>query len=126
MFLWYPNHQTLFAASQQQWVQQTEVRFSHSVSSLRVINQQLWCCCVEAGIMVLDHSDLRHLQNIQTGERKLDHDLAMMADGDVVRACGKGLFHAKLDGKGVFFLNKTIQHDNRKSRKTWAASFLAL
>ena len=66
---------------------------------MRVINQQLWCCCDRDGIVVLDPSDLRPLQTIPAGDMGSVHDVAEMRDGDIVIAASEGLFHDTMNGK---------------------------
>ena len=60
---------------------------------LRVIKQQLWCCCQGAGIVVLD-SELQHQRTIPAGEMGWVYDVAEMSNGDVVIAADNGLYHS--------------------------------
>ena len=94
------NCKSLLAAAQKQWVKQAEVKLPHFPCSVRGINQQLWCCCGNAGIVVLDHSDLKQLRTIPAGDMGNVRDVAEMCDGDVVIAASKGLFHAKISQCG--------------------------
>ena len=59
---------------------------------LRVINQQLWCCCGDAGIVVFD-SELQQQRAIPAGEMGTVYDVAEMNNGDVVIAARNGLCH---------------------------------
>ena len=64
-----------------------------SVCSLRVIKQQLWCCCFDAGIVVFD-SELQQQRIIPARDMKYMHDVAEMSNGDVVIAALNGLYHS--------------------------------
>ena len=85
---------TLRQASAKQWVKQAEEKlpvWSHQ--GLRVINQQLWCCCGDAGIVVFD-SELQQQRAIPTAGMGDVFDVAEMSNGDVVIASGNnGLYH---------------------------------
>ena len=97
---------TLLEAAQKLWVRLTKVKLhAPIVSSMRVINQQLWCCCDRDGIVVLDPSDLKRLQTIPAGDMGDVHDMAEMCEGDVVIAAEKGLFHQQIDGKNLHTFN---------------------
>ena len=95
------NCKSLVAAAQKQWVKQAEVKLPRGVNSVRVINQQLWCCCWTAGIVVLDPSDLKQLRTIPAGDIGSVHDVAEMRDDDIVIAARDGLFHATDNGKDL-------------------------
>ena len=67
--------------------------------ALRVISQQLWCCCREAGIVVFD-SNLRQQRTIPRGDTGGDvNDVAELGTDGVVIATVGGLFQAFERGK---------------------------
>ena len=68
--------------------------------SLRVINEQLWCCCYDAGIMVFD-AELQQQRTIAPHEMVNIWDVAAMSNGDVVIAAQNGLYHANKNGRAV-------------------------
>ena len=74
----------LTQASTKKWVKQAEMELPIWSQSLRVIDQQLWCCCGDAGIVVFD-SELRQLYNIQNDDDWV-RDVAEINNGDVVMA----------------------------------------
>ena len=65
---------------------------------LRVINQQLWCCCHDAGIVVFD-SELQQQRTIPAGDMGYVIDVAEMSNGDVIIVADNGLYHRHNDGK---------------------------
>ena len=67
-------------------------------SHLRVIKQQLWCCCDGDGIVVLD-TDLQQQRTIPAGEMCNVHDVAEMENGDVIIAASGGLYKQPDNGK---------------------------
>ena len=71
----------------------------HTVCSLRVIKKQLWCCCYNAGIVILDHSDLKPIATIPGGSMESVHDVAHAGNEDIVLVSSKGLFYASITGK---------------------------
>ena len=80
---------TLKQAIKKQWVKQAEKKLLRSINSLRVINQQFWCCCGGDGIVVFD-SDLQQ-------QRTTPADMGDVCDvaeshGDVIIATGRGLY----------------------------------
>ena len=75
-----------------QWVKQAEKKLPQRSRGLRVINQQLWCCCGDAGIVVFD-SELQQQRTIPAGDMRYVRDVAQMSNGDVVIAAGNGLYH---------------------------------
>ena len=83
---------TLEHVSVKQWVRQAEVTLPSETAGLRVINQQLWCCCGNAGVVVFD-SELQQQRTIPAGEMAKVNDVAEMSKGDVVIAANKGLYH---------------------------------
>ena len=78
------------------------VEISRNVGSVRVINEQLWCCCEGDGIVVLDHSDLKQLRTIPAGDMGKVIDAADLPAGDVVIAASEGLFHADISGRILY------------------------
>ena len=84
---------TLKQANTKQWVKQAEKKLPAWPRSLRVMNQQLWCCCDDAGILVFD-SELQQQRIIPAGDMKCVYDVAEMSNGDVIIAAGdNGLYH---------------------------------
>ena len=84
---------TLKQASEKQWVRQAEKKLFSGTRGLRVINQQLWCCCCDAGIAVFD-SELQQQRTIPAGDMKCVYDVAEMSNGEVIIAAGdNGLYH---------------------------------
>ena len=80
-------------ASMKQWVKQAEKKLPESPKCLRVINQQLWCCCSDAGIMIFD-SELQQQRTIPAGGMGIVYDVAEMSNGDVVIAAYNGVYHS--------------------------------
>ena len=93
------HSENLLEAAQKQWVKQAEVKLPHNICSVCVINQQLWCCCLNDGIVVLDHSDLKQLRTIPAGDMGSVCDVAEMRDGNIVIAASQGLFYTNINGK---------------------------
>ena len=60
---------------------------------LRVINQQLWCCRRDAGIVVFD-SEFQQQRTIPAADMGAVFDVAQMSNGDVIIATVNGLFHS--------------------------------
>ena len=83
---------TLKQASTKQWLEQAEGKLPGWPECLRVINEQLWCCCGDAGIVVFD-SELQQQRTIPAGDMRYVRDVAQMSNGDVVIAAGNGLYH---------------------------------
>ena len=77
-----------------QWVKQAEKQLTPLFTSLRVINQQLWCCCGIAGIVVFD-SELQQQRTIPTADMGDVYDVAEMNNGDVVIAAENGVYHRR-------------------------------
>ena len=75
-----------------QWVKQAETPLPSSAWGLRVINQQLWCCCGKAGIVVFD-SELQQQRTIPAGDMDDVYDVTEMSNGDVIIAAHIGLYH---------------------------------
>ena len=85
---------------QKQLVKALESEINVVPYSLRVINQQLWCCCYDAGIMVFD-DELQQQRTIAPREMVNIWDVAAMSNGDVVIAAQNGLYHANKNGRAV-------------------------
>ena len=86
---------TLKQASMTHWVKQVGTELPDRSEGLRVINQQLWCCCDDAGIVVFD-SELQQQRTISAGDMNIVYDVAEMSNGDVVIAAGRnGLYHRR-------------------------------
>ena len=81
-----------------QWVKQAEKELPRWAESLRVINQQLWCCCCHDGIVVFD-SELQRLRTIPAADMGRVWDVAEMSNGDVIIAAtsaeNTGLYHRR-------------------------------
>ena len=65
-----------------------------------VINQQLWCCCYDAGIIVFD-GELQRQRLVPAGDMGNVFEAAALSTGDVVLATARGLYHADVTGKLV-------------------------
>ena len=83
---------TLKQASTKQWVKKAEEKLPGWPECLRVINEQLWCCCGDAGLVVFD-SELQPQRSLLVGDMKCIRDVAQMSNGDVIIAAATGLFH---------------------------------
>ena len=59
---------------------------------LRVINQHLWCCCGDAGIVVFDGELQQQRTTVPPADMGTVYDVAEMSNGDVVIAAQGGLF----------------------------------
>ena len=75
-----------------QWVRQAQKKLPSRPQAVRVINQQLWCCCYDDGIVILDR-ELWHQNTISTADMGWVWDVAEMSNGDVVIATDDGLYH---------------------------------
>ena len=97
---------TLRQASAKQWVKRAEKELPCDPQSLRVINQQLWCCCGgDAGIVVFD-SELQQQRTIPAADMGDVYDVTEMSNGDVIIAAANGLYHSskgKLHSMSHFF-----------------------
>ena len=79
------------------WVKEIEQDLPSKPRGLRVIDQQLWCCCGDAGINIIDTS--RDLQRFVSSKRLgLVNDVAVMSNGDVIVASDNGLFRTDTNG----------------------------
>ena len=83
---------TLKQASMKQLVKRAENELPSRSWGLRVINQQLWLCCGNAGIVVFD-SELQQQRTIPAADMYVVSDVAEMSNGDVVIAAVRGLYH---------------------------------
>ena len=83
---------TLKQASMKQWVKRAERLVPRWSKGLRAINQQLWCCCAGAGIVIFD-SELQQQRIIPADDMKYVHNVAEMSNGDVIIAAYTGLYH---------------------------------
>ena len=82
---------TLKQATTKQWVKQADYELPEWLRSLRVINQQLWCCCHDASVMIFD-SELQQQRTVPAGGMGKVNDAAEMSNGDVVIAAHTGLY----------------------------------
>ena len=92
---------SLLEVSRKQWTKLQEVKLASFPSfpqSLRVIRQELLCCCGYAGIIIYD-SDLQQQRTIPSGDMGGLYDLAEMSNGDLVAAARNGLYHFNSTGK---------------------------
>ena len=76
-----------------QWMEQADTKLSSKPKTLRVINQQLWCCCGDAGIVIVD-SELQQQRTIPAGDMDDVCDVAEMSNGDIIIAARAGLYHS--------------------------------
>ena len=83
---------------EKQWVKQSQGDLLALPRGLRVINQQLWCCCPDAGIVVLDR-ELQLLHLLLCDGMGQVHDVAEMSNEDIAIAASNGLFLADLTGR---------------------------
>ena len=83
---------TLQQVRMKQWVKQAENRLP-CTHGMRVINQQLWCYCGDAGIVVFD-SELQQQHTTPAAVMSEVFDGAEMSNGDVVIAACNGLYHS--------------------------------
>ena len=96
--------QTLDDACKARWVKQTEENLPQDASSVRVIADEIWCCCGDAHIAVYDE-DLKWKRGIQLtgaetgGNPVVVHDVAMMPQGELIIAGTNGLYHTDMSGK---------------------------
>ena len=95
---------TLKQASVKQWVNQAERQLPSLPQSLRVINQQLWCCCNDGGIVIFD-GELQQQRTIPAADMGDVRDVADICNGDVVIATGRGLYHGR---NGKYSRTRTI------------------
>ena len=72
------------------WVRAGKQKLSAPPNSLRVINQQLWCCCDDSGMAVFD-SELKEQKPIKCAVKAVN-DVAKTRCGELVLASDKGLF----------------------------------
>ena len=81
-----------------QWVKQAETELPGRPEGLRVINQQLWCCGGDAGIVIFD-SELQQQRTIPAAKMGRVWDVAEMSNGDVIIAAtsaeNTGLYHRR-------------------------------
>ena len=75
-----------------QWVKQAATLLPQRPAGLRVINQQLWCCCGNAGIVIFD-SELQQQRSLPAGDMLDMWDVTEMSNSDVVIAITTGLYH---------------------------------
>ena len=85
-------------ASMKQWVKQAEKELSPCPQGMRVINQQLWCCCDDAGIVNFD-SELQQQRSIPADDIGKVFDVAEMRNGDVIIATDNGLYVYSSNGE---------------------------
>ena len=88
------------------WVRTAEERIiCDYVWAVRVINQQLWCCCSSDGIFVFD-TELNQQRTIPCGDMGSVYDVAQMSNGDVVTAAKNGLYHTDVTGENTIMQPK--------------------
>ena len=95
---------------EQPWAEQCHDDLPASPAGLRAINQQLWCCCREAGIVVFDR-ELQLLYLLLCDGMGNVCDVAEMSNGDVVIAASNGLFHTDNAGSVCFALSIPAHFD---------------
>ena len=69
-----------------------ELKLPATPKALRVINDQLWCCCNKTGIVVFN-AELQQQRVIQDINKDEVHDVAKMNNGDLVIATIADLYH---------------------------------
>ena len=79
-------------------LEQAKVTIPYRVQSVRVINQQLWCCCDDAGIVNFD-SELQQQRSIPADDIGKVFDVAEMRNGDVIIATDNGLYVYSSNGE---------------------------
>ena len=83
------------------WLKEAEQSLPAYPRNVRVIKQQLWCCCGLDGIIVFD-PDLRKQRTISADSIRLDiHDVTETSWGDVIVAADKGLYRQQGNGKNA-------------------------
>ena len=83
---------TLTEASTKQWAQRMQNDLPCDPQGMRVINQQLWCCCGDACIRVFDSELQWQRTTLPAADMGTVYDVAEMSNGDVVIAAQRGLF----------------------------------
>ena len=90
---------TISGLREKRWIKSAQADLPQAgYGGLRVIKQQLWCCCGEAGIMVFD-SALQKQRIIPVQAMKGVNDVAEISNGDVLIAAWQGIYHADASGK---------------------------
>ena len=82
------------------WTKCAETKLTFAARTLRVINQQLWCCCNKAGIVVFD-TELQQQRVIPRGSMGGMHDVVKTSNGDLVVATSDGLYHTDDAGNTI-------------------------
>ena len=98
------------------WVKHSDVKVPTPTRSLRVINQQLWCCHRD-GITVLDQ-DLQQQRTIPSGKMGECHDVAQ-CNGGILIAAQNGL-HLLEETGTCTCIRATVMfyHNNTESSDT--------
>ena len=102
--------------TEKKWTPQQQVKLGGLPQSLRVINGQLWACCLDVGIVVLD-SELQQQRVIQRDD--FVYDTTALPNGDVIMAADTGLYHTNSTGEGkeCTFLSNGL----KKSEQTYVS-----
>ena len=106
-----PNQENM-----KQWVKQAGRKLPSWPHSLRVINEQLWCCCQDVGIVVFD-GELQQQRTIPADDIGYVCDVAEMSNGDVVIATDEGLYYSS---------NGRLQNLNSCSNLKYSATAVTL
>ena len=77
--------------SEQLWKKQAAQELPDRPHRLCVINQQLWCCLQDIGIVVFD-SELQQQRTIPAGDMGRVYNVAETTNGDVIIAASNGLY----------------------------------
>ena len=85
------EHLTLLTASKHQWVKHDETQLPARPKALCVINKQLWCCCGDAGVVVLS-GGLGTLRTIPPGDRGRINDVCELTGDKFAIATSTGLY----------------------------------
>ena len=107
-------------------MKQAETPLPAEPQALRVINQQLYCCCYGNGIVVFD-SELQRQRNIQRPDMGYIrvYDIAVMSSGDAVVATRDGLLH-NVNGKWTVLRMRRWFHHLALSHCTSAGHYMYL
>ena len=89
---------TLKQASEKRWEKQVDGKLPGLPQGLRVIKQQLWCCCGGARIVIFD-SGLQQQRTLWADDMGMAYDVAEMRNGDVVIAASNGLYRRSKNGE---------------------------
>ena len=84
--------------SKVRWVRHAVQKLPSAPQALRVINEQLWCCCGAAGIVVFD-SELGEQRTVAAADMGPFNDVAELSNGDVIIATDNWLYTKNSAGR---------------------------